>query len=145
MAKPKQDQSVSASDLVVTSTGVDLTASDTGVNPQAEEAKPNNPNLNVATEALLAADPTPGQEAAMQLPADKKEREALKLENRGNPNKPQTNPVGMPIDGSGIGIQTNSDVIDNFPKNDKGQVVINEDGKIEGLSDGEQPLPIVHE
>jgi hypothetical protein len=130
---------VTKENLVVTNTGVDLTASDTGVNPQAEEAKKNNPNMNVATEALLAADPTPGEEAAMQLPADEKEREAMKLENRGNPTPAQSNPVGMPIDASGIGVTTNQDVIDNFPKNDQGQVVINEEGKIEGLSDENQP------
>lgn len=38
-------------------------------------------------------------------------------------------------------VKTNQDVIDNFPKNDNGQVVINEDGAIEGLPADQQPQP----
>lgn len=129
----QEDQSVAPENLAVTNDGVDLTATDTGVNPQAKKAKKANPDLTVADEAVLAADPTPVQEAT----AAGSNVEPV----TGNPTPAQTNPVGMQIDASGLNVQTNQDVIDNFPKNDNGQVVYGEDGRIAGLDVGEQPAP----
>jgi hypothetical protein len=127
------DQTVAPEDLVVTNTGVDLTATDTGTNPQAAQALENNKDLPAAVVATLAADPTPSQEAVaagsnVEAPV-------------GNPTPLQTNPVGMAIDASGLNVTTNQDVIDNFPKNENGQVEIGEDGKIVGLDDSQQPNP----
>lgn len=66
--------------------------------------------------AADATDPTPEQEAAPQV----------------------SNGPGQ-IDGSGILQQTNQEVIDNLPKNDNGQVVIDENGSVVGLDNGSQP------
>lgn len=129
MANDQPD--VKPADLAVTNQGVDMTATDTGVNPQAAEAVKANPALTTADQAVLAADPTPLQEATV---AGSNVEPAT-----GNPTPLQTAPVGLPIDASGLNVTTNQDVIDSFPKNDKGQVVIDEEGKVEGLKDSEQP------
>jgi hypothetical protein len=39
------------------------------------------------------------------------------------------------------GVMTNDEVIANLPKNDNGQVVINENGEVEGLEADNQPAP----
>jgi hypothetical protein len=74
--------------------------------------------LTPAEEVQRANDPTPEQEASVQV---------------------VTHPTH--IDGSGILQQTNQEVIDNFPKNANGQVEIDSNGQIVGLGAAEQPSP----
>lgn len=113
---------VDPSTLTATNSGVDLTASNLGGdNPQVAQAVKDNPNLTVADQAVLAADPTPAQEAALSAPTL------------------STMPVTVGVDGSGITQTTNQDVIDNFPKNANGQVEIDSNGQVVGLSPENQP------
>lgn len=103
-----------AEDLHATNSGVDLSASKL---PATDEVKADTSSLTPAEQAQHAADPTPAQEAAGQV---------------GGPGK---------TDGTGILTQTNQDVIDNLPRNESGQVEIDETGRIVGLEDGKQPAP----
>jgi len=45
------------------------------------------------------------------------------------------------IDGSNIGLTTNDDIIASLPKNEQGQVEIDEDGQVVGLDPANQPTP----
>lgn len=109
-------EEVKAEDLHATNSGVDLAASNLP-GPDHEVTKDERSNLTPAEVAQKAADPTPAQEAALST---------------GEPGR---------TDGSGILTQTNQDVIDNFPKNENGQVEIDETGRIKGLGDHQQPAP----
>jgi hypothetical protein len=128
---------VAADDLVATNSGVDLSASnlpkvedDNTVSEPVENV--NNPiQLTPAEEAQKAADPTPAQEAAVQVATANSTEVAT----------PNTVAAGMPIDASNIGQTTNSDVIGNLPTDENGQVQIDENGAIVGLDASAQPAP----
>jgi hypothetical protein len=128
-------QAVNPDDLVATNAGIDLAASnlpevedDNTVSEPVENV--NNPiQLTPAEEAQEAADPSPAQEAAVQV----------KTANSTEVATPNTVSAGMPIDASNIGQTTNSDVIANFPTDENGQVQIDENGIVKGLADELQP------
>lgn len=80
----------------------------------------NDEDRLTALEARVTAleakvDPTPEEEAKDQLPGQ------------------------HTVDGSGILLETNDDVIARFPRDDNGTVQIGSDGQVVGLTESEQP------
>lgn len=108
-----------AAKLVANSDGVDLAASTLPEVPTVNTPPAPDPEavpLTASEAAQKTADPSPEQEGALQVPT--------------HPNH---------VDGSGILQQTNQEVIDQFPRNAQGQVVIDSEGNVVGLNGSDQP------
>ncbi len=124
----------------------EVVAPEVPVEAPSVQAEPETPV--VAPEVPVAPEEevkdTPAEEAVVHEDEAEKHIEEAKVEDALaardlSPEEEVAASTDSRIDGSNIGLTTNDDIIANLPKNDQGQVEIDENGKILGLDDAAQP------
>lgn len=112
--------------------------------PEEELSTPEAPSEPVSTESAPPAGDAEGNSVEEEVSrVEALEEQVLEDEQKASHDLTREEEVQAStdprIDGSGILTQTVDDFNANLPKNDQGQVEIDEDGKIVGLDDASQP------